>query len=119
MANKYTLILQNNGSKVEYLLTGLVDVADNWLAYVFEDFQMPEGAEYGEYTGILFKDNRKDSVYDLKDDILSSTVATAEGTIEVRHLRPEVFLLKYASDELEIEHIPFREKENNYYYYER
>ena len=116
---KFSIILQNRASKVEYLLTGLTNSSQNILAYVFEDFEMPEGAEYGEYTGILFIDNRYDSVYDLKDDVLSSTVSTAEGTVEVRHLRPEVFILKYASDGEDGSAVVFVEKDTNYYYYER
>ena len=110
--------MQNRASKQEYLLTGLTNASQNILAYVFEDFEMPPGAEYGEYTGLLFIDNRTDSVYDLKDDVLSSTVSTAEGTVEVRHLRPEVFLLKYASVGGDEPATVYVEKDTNYYYYE-
>ena len=111
---KYTLILQNNGSKQEYLITGLIDVSPSTLAYVFEDFEFP--GQPGEYTGILFQDSRNDSVYTLKDDPLKTTVETAEGTVEVFRLRPEVFLLKYGSDKCEVTYL---EKNENYFYYER
>ena len=112
---KYTLILLNNASKQEYLLTGLVDVSPSTLAYVFEDFEFP--GQPGEYTGILFRDDRYDSVYTLKDDPLKSTVETAEGTVEVNRLRPEIFLLKYGPDrQTEVTYI---EKNENYFYYER
>ena len=111
---KYTLLLQNNASKQEYLFTGLVDVSPSTLAYVFEDFSFD--GQPGEYLGLLFQDSRSDSVYTLKDDLLKTTVETAEGTVEVNRLRPEIFLMKYGTEHVEVTYL---EKNDNYYYYER
>lgn len=110
----YTLLLQNLASKSEFIITGLVDVSPSRLSYVFENFEMPDGAEQGEYSCFLFKDNRNDCVYKLTDDILRSTVETAEGTVQIFRLRPEVFLLRYG--EYGVETLEHNHNENYFYY---
>ena len=111
----YDLILQNNATKREYLFKGLVDKG-NRLAHRFLDFDMPLDAPYGEYTGYLVYDGRSDVEYDFKDVVLESVVSTAVGSVRLRDLKPEVFLLKYVGGETEQE---YRERDTRYYYYER
>lgn len=110
------MLLQNLASKVEYIITGLENVSPSNLAYVFEDFEMPEGAEQGEYACFLFRDDRSDCVYSLTDDILNSVVETSEGTVEIHRLRPEIFLLRYGSYDTDLVAHDINE---NYFYYER
>lgn len=110
----FDLILQNTASKQEYLIQHLEDTSESWLQYVFEDFEMPDGAQYGEYVGALYRNDRDDCVYTLRDVITETVIATEEGTVMVRDLRPELFILKYVgSPEAE----PYVEENKNYYYY--
>jgi len=91
----FDLILQNNASKQIYLLSGLTDTSESSMAYLFEDFEMPESSQEGEYTCVLFRNGRKDVVYEFKNDILETIAHTGEGDVALRLLRPEIFLLKY------------------------
>lgn len=112
----YTLILQNNGSRAEYLITGLTDAKETFLAYIFYDFEMPEDAQEGEYTGVLFWDGRKDTEYVLNEVLLDTLCRTGEGDVLVRDLRPEIFLLRYGAGG---ERDTYRENNEDYYYYQR
>lgn len=109
----YTLLLQNLASRKEYLITGLEDKSKTYLAYVFENFSMPEGAQEGEYECFLFIDNRKDSEYQLNDVLENTVISTADGDVEVKHLRPERFILKYG----DIEKKNTYKQENREFYY--
>lgn len=110
----FDLILQNTASKQEYLIQGLTDTSDSWLVYVFENFQMPEGAEEGEYYGALYRNFRKDCEYELNDVITETLIHTNEGDVRVRDLRPELFLMKFGDV---VSQSKFREENKNYYYY--
>lgn len=112
----YTLILQNNGSRAEYLITGLTEAGETFLAYIFNDFHMPDGAQEGEYTGVLFWDGRKDTEYILNEVILDTLCRTGEGDAYVRDLRPEIFLLRYGDGAVQD---VYRENNEDYYYYQR
>lgn len=91
----YTLIIQHAATRQEFLITGLKDVSTTYLAYIFENFQMPADAQEGEYTGVLFWDGRDDVEYVLDDNILNTLCKTSVGDVYVRDLRPEIFLFKY------------------------
>ena len=109
----YTLLIQNRASRQEYVIRGLVDKSKTYLAYIFEDFVMPEGAQFGEYEGLLFVDDREDSEYELSDVLGNTVVSTSDGDVKVKHLRPERFILKYgdyADDKV------FRKDNIEYYY---
>lgn len=109
----YDILLQNTASKKEYLVTGLRDRGNSLQAYVFENFQMPEGAEEGEYIGALYYNGRQDCEYTFSDDLLETEIATAEGTVKVRNLRAVLFILKYG----EIANPAVASPKNNEYYY--
>lgn len=113
----YTIILQNNAERREFLLTGLKDTNETFMAYIFDDFDMPEDAPEGEYTGVLFWDGRKDVEYELNDVILDSICHTGEGDVKVRDLRPEIFLMKYGRGGLDENE--YRKKNNDYIYYRK
>lgn len=110
----FDLILQNTASKQEYLIQHLRDTSDSWLQYVFENFQMPEGAQYGEYVCALYRNYRNDCVYTLKDVITETEIETSVGTVKVKDLRPELFIMKFFGTE---EGDPYREENKSYYYY--
>ena len=109
----YTLLLQNLASRKEYLITGLQDKSETYLCYVFEDFVMPEGAQEGEYEGLLFIDNRSDSEYTLSDVLEDTVISTADGDVQVKRLRPERFILKYG----DIENTNKYREDNQTFYY--
>lgn len=113
----YTIILQNNASRKEYLLTGLTDSKETFMAYVFKDFLMPDDAPEGEYKGVLFWDGRMDTEYELSDEILDCICHTSEGDVLVRHLRPEIFILKYGKGGLDDN--TYRKNNNDYIYYNK
>lgn len=95
---KYTLLLQNNASRQEWALTGLTEAEQTYLAYIFDGFKMPDDAQPGEYTGVLFRDGRDDTTYELNDVLLDTVCHTGEGDVLARDLRPEIFLLRYTED---------------------
>lgn len=41
----YDLLIQNNATKKEWVISGLENVSDNNLYFYFDDFEMPEDAE--------------------------------------------------------------------------
>lgn len=110
----FDLILQNTASKQEFLIQHLEDTSESWLQYVFDNFKMPDEAQYGEYVGALYRNDRDDCVYTLKDVITETVIETEEGTVRVRDLRPELFILKYVGFP---EKEPYLEENKNYYYY--
>ena len=91
----FDLIIKNNASKEVFLMQGLLDASDTAMAYLFNNFNMPVKAQEGEYTCVLFRNGRDDVEYEFKEDILSSIAHTLEGDVELKYLRPEIFLLKY------------------------
>ena len=91
----FDLIIQNNASKQIFLISGLTDTSDTPLAYIFENFNMPEKAQDGEYTCTLFRNGRSDVQYEFKDVLLDTVAHTEDGDIQIRYLRPEIFLMKY------------------------
>lgn len=110
---KYDLLLQNTASKQEFLVSGLTDSSDNFLSYLFADFQMPENAPEGEYQCVLFRNMRKDVQYRFNDVLLETVAVTGDGEIKVKYLRPEIFILKYGTSESPY---AYRSEDKEYYY---
>lgn len=109
----FTLLLKNNASRAKYVVRGLTDEGTD-LLHLFRDFTMPEGAQNGEYTYVLFKDDAADPVYNLNDSLLDSTVTVADKTVAVKHLNPEVGILSYEEREDKVEYLQ-NNTENRYY----
>ena len=109
----YTLLLKNNASRSEYIIRNLQDEGTD-LLHLFKGFTMPEGAQNGEYTYALFKDDAADSVYNLNDSLLESTVTVADKTVAVKHLNPEVGILSYEEREDKVEYLQ-NNTENRFY----
>lgn len=114
----FDLILQNSATKKEYLVSGLVD-SGNYMAFIFEDFEMPDGAQPGEYYCAIIWNGRSDVSYEFRDVLLDTVLHTEEGDVQLRDLRPEVFLMKYgtAQSEAEAETPVYVEDKNTEYYY--
>ena len=109
----YTLLLKNNGARKEYTIRGLQDEGTD-LIHFFKNFSMPEGAQEGEYTYMLFIDNAKDPIYSLNDNLPESTVTSDGITIAVKYLNPEMGILRYEERESTSEYIS-NNKEYKYY----
>lgn len=100
----------------EFVIRRLRNASENWLSYTFEGFQMPDDAPYGEYSCILFYNSRKDTTFEVKDDLKETIIHTADGDVKVRDIRAEYFLLKYGEEQKELEYL---ESNKDFYYYER
>ena len=109
----YDLILQNNGDKRMFILSGLTDISDTHLYLDFEDVTMPEGAEDGEYSYACIHNDRNDVEYELKTDLLDSIVKADGVEVQLRDLRPIVGLLRVGLPGNKNIYI---EKNKNYYY---
>lgn len=109
----FDLILQNQASKQTYVVSGLTDKSESVLSYLFSGFTMPEEAQEGEYLGVLFRNGRKDVQYVIKDALLDTLACTAQGNVEIKYLRPEIFILKYGT--IESPYISRDEKKEYYY----
>lgn len=110
---KYDIILQNTGSKQEYVVSALTDYSTNTLYHQFDDFEMPEGAPEGEYIYVLIYNVRDDVEYTLKDDIMASIVKAGDFEIELRYLPHEVGVMKYGNIKQANRYLP---KNKNFIY---
>lgn len=93
----YTLLIRQNATKATFVIRGLQDEGTD-LLHCFKDFHMPEEIQQGELTYALFIDNTTDPEYNLNEVLLESTVTVADVTIAVKHLNPEVGIIKYSED---------------------
>lgn len=109
----FDLLTQNNASKEIFLISGLTDYSDTSLAYIFENFNMPEKAQEGEYTCALFRNGRRDVEYEFSDVLLDTVAHTAEGDVKIKYLRPEIFLMKYGENGTDY---VYRSKNKEYVY---
>ncbi len=110
----YTLLLKNNATRSEYVIRGLADEGTDMIHF-FKKFRMPEGAQQGEYTYALFFDEVIGGIdYELNDNLLESVVTVGGVSIAVKHLNPEVGILRYVEDEEQGAYL-VNNKENRYY----
>jgi len=87
----FDIILKNNATSKFTIVTGQENVSITALYLQFDvDLDLPDG----EYTYCVVGNDRDDVVYDLKEDILSSTITTEESTIEMRDLNPYIGLMR-------------------------
>lgn len=112
----FDLILQNNGTKQVKAIGGLSNASDNNLYYLFDNFEMPEDLQYGEYSYFLIRNDRDDVEYEFRDVVLDSILHTDDGDVILRDLRPEIGLLKYIDESSTTATPTFRDTERDYYY---
>lgn len=113
---KYDLILQNNGSKQEFLYMGIVPSEES--TATFYKFDIDLDVPSGEYTYCLIMDMRDDVVYVLNDVILNSVVETSEGNVLVRNLNPMTGLLIVNPQDREDKKI-YIKKNKDYIFYKK
>ena len=111
----FSIFLQHNASKREWLIEGLSDKG-NPMAYVFKDFEFPEDLPNGEFTGALVWNGRDDVEWEIKDVLLDTVAHTTVGDVKLRDLRPEIFLMRYG---LVSEKAQYRDTDKKYYYYNK
>lgn len=112
----YVIVAQNTATRAEYVITDLVNVSPSILYYQFNRFRMPAGAPAGEYRCALIWDGRDDSVYVPADELLDTVIETEEGSVELKYLKPEVFLMRYG----DVEDAGIKiEKDTKYVYYRK
>lgn len=113
---KWDLILQNNGSKTEYAITGLTDSGTTSLFYEFKDLELdiPDG----EYTYALIFNGRDDVEYEFSDVLLNTIVKTGEGNVKLKDLEPIMGLLIINPEARENKNI-YIKKNKDYLYYEK
>ena len=56
----YNILFQNNGSREFFFVSGLTNVSTNELYLRFEEIDLPEGMEDGEYTYAVFTSKGED-----------------------------------------------------------
>lgn len=113
---KFDILLQNNASKQIFILEGLEPNEGTFaLSLTFEDVDMPEGVQDGEYTYAVIRNNRSDVEYDT-NQVLLETVVKADGrTLKLADLRPLTGILRIG----DIQQTNKYEKDSNKpYYYE-
>lgn len=88
----FDLLLQNNATKVCYLLQELENVSttDLYLEFVEVDLDLPEG----EYTYAVVPNDREDTEYVFTTPILKTLVITGDGQVELEDLNPRTGLLR-------------------------
>ena len=90
---KYDLFFQNNGSKQVFSVKG-VEGTTNEYYLTFEEFDMPEGMEDGEYTYVVFTNERNDVEYEYAACLLDSYAIVDGEKYEFSKLKPLTGLLR-------------------------
>lgn len=75
---KFDLILQNNASREFFILSGLQNTSSTELYLQFDDVEMPEGVQDGEYTYAVVEDDENELIFTPKTPILD-TIITKDG----------------------------------------
>lgn len=113
---KYDLLLQNTGSKHEWVISGLTSASNNPLYYEFPDFEMPEDAPEGEYLYALIFNVRNDVQYRFQDDFYTTIIHTNDGDIKIADVQCNIGVMKYGKQEIANK---YRSKNKNYIYRNR
>lgn len=90
----YDIILQNNASKEFFILSGLQNTSSTELYLQFEEVDLPEDAQDGEYTYAVVKNDRQDAQYAPKTPILDTIVTVDGGEYLLKDLCPKTGLLR-------------------------
>lgn len=112
----YDIIIQNNGDKRMWVLRGLENVSDTHLYLDFEDVELPEGAEDGEYTYACIQNSLQEAQYDLKTAILDTIVTVDGSEFKLKDLKPITGIIRVG--EVTDKNI-YQDKKNKNYYYKK
>lgn len=111
----YDIILQNNASKEFFVLSGLQNTSSTELYLQFEDIELPEGAQDGEYTYACVCNEESGVTYSPKTPILDTIVHSNEEDIVLGELKPYTGLLRVGKPQ---ESNVYDDTKNKTFYYE-
>lgn len=91
----YNILFQNNGSREFFFVSGLTNVSTNELYLRFDDIDLPEGMEDGEYTYAVFTSKGEDEFEIAPKTPILDTILTADGQdIVLKDLCPILGLMR-------------------------
>lgn len=111
----YDILLQNNGSKEIFILSGVEATLETRLFVEFDDFSLPEGAKNGEYTYAVIQNSLSGVTYKPKNGLSETIVEYSGQTYQLGDLRPFMGLLRVGEVE-EKNNYQDKPKNKNYYY---
>lgn len=112
---KYDLFFQNNGSKQIFSMTGIEPTEANAYYLTFEEFDIPEDMEDGEYTYVVFVNDLEDVTYEFSACLLDSFAITDGEKYEFRALKPLTGLLRIGQPKSDAIYSKSNNNENIYY----
>ena len=122
---KFDILVQNNASKEFYVISGLENTSSTGLYIRFNDVELPNGMQDGEYTYAVIKDEDGDAIFTPKTPIQESIVTIDGKQMVLKELNPLTGLMRVgkveANDVYDYGHISFpydAKKDNNTLYYE-
>lgn len=110
----YDIILQNNADKRVFILSGMTNVSQSHLWLGFENVELPEGAEDGEYTYAVIRNVLRGVTYDPKAEVLDTIVTYEESSVTLRDLKPMVGILRVGTPATK--NVYKADNKKNYYY---
>ncbi len=124
----YNILVQNNASREFFIYSGLTNVSANELYLEFDEIELQEGMNDGEYTYAVFPSNGEFGITP-KTPILDTILTSSGESITLRYLNPLVGLLSVGKveemnvyDEAENTSYPYdgknEENNNDLIYYE-
>ena len=112
---KYDILLQNNGSKEVFILSGQDATYETKLFVEFDDITLPEKAQGGEYTYAVIQNSLSGVTYKPKNGLLETVVEYSGATYCLKDLKPFVGLLRVGEIK-EKNTYQDKPKNKNYYY---
>ena len=113
--NTYDILIQNNGSKETFIISGVTADVETDLFVEFDDFEMPEGVKNGEYTYALIQNNLTGVTYAPKNGLCDTIVTYSGQSYTLTDLKPIMGLLRVGTVE-EKNQYQEKPKNKNYYY---
>lgn len=110
------LILQNNGNKQTWVISGLTNVSITHRYAEFDNVSLPEDMPNGEYSYALFTPPASAVEYTIKTDLWDTIVHWDDTEVQLRYLRPSTGVLRIGQV---VEKNTYQEKENKTYYYKK
>ena len=110
------LILQNSSDKRIWLVSGLTNVSESERYVQFSGVTFSEDMPNGEYHYALIINERDDTAYEFKTDLLETIIHTTDADVRLKDLKPLTGILRVG--EVKDANI-YQEKENKVYYYKK
>lgn len=111
--NEYTILLQNNASKEYFRYDKQTNLSNSHLYYKFDIvLEVPEG----EYTYVVFPNNRGDVEYEYKNPVQDTILRVNGEEIVLKDLQPSIGLMR-AGKEVKQDNIYDKGNDNNKIFY--